>query len=186
MVSNSEAGRLFSIYAELLALHNKNEKLAALLSGASYRIKRMDEPVCAMSKEQLNTLFRPQLIPVIEELKSNGSIEALDELIQLTPAGLFEMMRIKGLGGKKLSILWKDASIDNLESLLQACKKGELTELPGFGKKTEQNIIAAIEAYHGHKNRFHFATVADYADSLVDKLQEILHTTRISLCGEPR
>jgi DNA polymerase (family 10) len=186
MVSNSEAGRLFSIYAELLALHDKNEKLVALLSGASYRIKRMDEPVCAMSKEQLNALFRPQLIPVIEELKSNGSIEALDELIQLTPAGLFEMMRIKGLGGKKLSVLWKDASIDNLESLLQACKKGELTELPGFGKKTEQNIIAAIEAYHGHKNRFHFATVADYADSLVDKLQEILHTKRISLCGETR
>jgi len=44
----------------------------------------------------------------------------LDELIQLTPPGLFEMMRLKGLGGKKLSILWNTVGIDSVDNLLEA------------------------------------------------------------------
>ena len=126
MFSNREISRLFGVYAELLLLHKKEERLANLLSGASYRIRRMDEPVMEMTQQQWTELFRPEIIVVLQELKTQETIEALDELIQLTPPGLFEMMRIKGLGGKKLSVLWQTAGIDNIEQLLQAAKKGEL------------------------------------------------------------
>jgi DNA polymerase (family 10) len=177
---------MFSVYAELLLLHKKDERLANLLSSASYRVRRMDDPVLEMPQQQWTELFRPEIIMVLQELKTEQTIEALDELIQLTPPGLFEMMRIKGLGGKKLAVLWHTAGIDTIEQLLQAAKRGELKKIRGFGAKTEKNVIANIENYFGHKDRFHFGFVAHTADSLVKGLQKLLKTEWISLCGEIR
>jgi DNA polymerase (family 10) len=186
MKSNSDIARLFNLYAELLLLHGLDEKLSHLLSGAAYRIRRIEEPLTEFLRPELVKLFRPQVAGLIEELKSTGTIESLDELVQLTPSGLFDMMRIKGLGGKKLSILWKTAKLDNIEDLLKACKAGELESIKGFGAKTQANIINAIENLNAGTDRFHFADVADVAEDLVSGLQKILKTKLVSLCGEIR
>ena len=186
MVSNREMSRMFSLYAELLLLHGGDGRFANLLSGASYRIKRMSEKVTDLEKQELSELFRPEISRIIERLKKKKSIPALDELIQLTPGGLFEMMQIKGLGGKKLSILWKTAEIDTIDALLEACKDGRVSNIPGFGAKTQENIIKAITGYRSNTNRFHYASVADYASDLVQMLKNILRTKLISLCGEVR
>src|SRR5678816_483904 len=127
MVSNREMSRMFSLYAELLLLHEGDGRLANLLSGASYRIKRMTEKVTDLENQELSNLFRPEIIRIVGRLKKKKSIPALDELIQLTPGGLFEMMQIKGLGGKKLSMLWKTAEIDTIDALLEACKNGRVS-----------------------------------------------------------
>ena len=161
MLTNRELRRMFGLYAELLLLHGQDIRLSGLLSGAAYRLRRISDDILMMDKSGLSKLFRPEIIKLIEELKENGTLEALDELIQLTPAGLFEMMRIPGLGGKKLSVLWKTAKIDTIDALLKACRNNTLSEIPGFGKKTEANIIEAIESYDNKKDRFHFGFIAD-------------------------
>lgn len=186
MVSNREISRLFSLYAELLLMHKEHEKLAELLSGAAYRLRNINEELIVLSKAELSKLFRPEIIEIVEEIKKTGIINDLDELIQLTPSGLFEMMRIKGLGGKKLSTLWKTAKIDTIDALLDACKTNALSAIPGFGLKTQQNIIHAIEADRTHRDRFHYATVGDFAQDLVRALQKVFSTKLISLCGEVR
>src|SRR5688572_181003 len=114
MLSNRETGRLFSLYAELLLLHAKDEKLAGILSGAAYRMRNVSGELSQLSKKELSVTFRPDVVRLIEEIQKTGTISSLDELIQLTPGGLFDMMRIRGLGGKKLSVLWKIAGIDNI------------------------------------------------------------------------
>ena len=186
MASNREISRQFRLYAELLLLHNKNERLSALLSGAAYRISKMSESVIQMNKSELEKHFRPEIIRFILQLKKKNNIDDLDELIQLTPTGLFEMMRIRGLGGKKLSVLWKKAKIDTLDGLLEACKNNMLTKIPGFGTKTQENIIASIDSYRSNRDRFHFASVGDIANEIVLFLQKTLKTKLISLCGEIR
>src|SRR4051812_6096257 len=105
MLSNREIRRLFALYAELLQLHNRDERLAELLSSAAYRIGRMDDSVANMESAELSSLFRPQVVKLLKDIAKTGTIEDLEDLIQLTPSGLFDMMRIKGLGGKKLSVL---------------------------------------------------------------------------------
>lgn len=186
MPANHDISRAFSLYAELLRLHGKDERLADLLSGAAYRIRRMDQAIDSMKANELAGLFRTPIVTVIRELAKSGTIEAMQELVQLTPAGLFDMMRIKGLGGKKLAVLWKIAKIDNVEDLLQVCKENKLAGIPGFGKKTEDNIIAAVEALNSQADRFHYADVADIADQLVAGLQRHFKTELVSLCGEVR
>ena len=105
MVSNKEIRRLFALYAELLMLHRMDEKFSRILSGAAYYTRRIREDIADLTKPEIVKLFRPAIAKLIIELKETGTINKLDELIQLTPAGLFEMMRIKGLGGKKLSVI---------------------------------------------------------------------------------
>jgi len=186
MVSNREISRLFNLYAELLLLHEKNERLSKLLSGAAYRLRNMSDEVVTLPRNELSKLFRTEICEIIGELKDSTTIEALDELIQLTPPGLFEMMRIRGLGGKKLSALWRTAKIDSVDALLEAARKNELSKIPGFGIKTQQNIIKSIESYTSNKDRFHYASVADMAAMLVAVLQKVCKTKLVSLCGEIR
>ena len=186
MATNSDVSRLFSTYAELLQLHHKNERLADWLAGAAYRLRNLSGEIDGMDKAALAKSFRPEIVKIIQELNDTDTIEDLDELIQLTPPGLFEMMQIRGLGGKKLAVLWKKAKIDTVEGLLKACKKDKLSQIPGFGAKTQQNIIAAIESMHENKDRFYYADVADAAASLVQQIQTSCKTKLVSLCAEIR
>ncbi|HEX3081313.1 MAG TPA: hypothetical protein VHQ04_12645, partial [Puia sp.] len=126
MLSNREIRRMFGLYAELLLLHGQDARLSGYLSGAAYRLRRISDEILEMDKSALAKFFRPHISKLIEELKKTGTIGALDELIQLTPPGLFEMMRIRGLGGKKLSVLWHKAKIDTIDALLEACKNNRL------------------------------------------------------------
>ena len=186
MATNTEISRLFGVYAELLQLHEKDEKLAALLNSAAYRLSQSVHEVMEMKKQELEKSFPSSIAKIISTLKLTGTIASLDELLQITPAGLFEMMRIKGLGGKKLAVLWKKAKIDTVDHLLEAAENGTLNDLKGFGPKTQSNIIAAIKSYKEQKERFHYAFVADVADNLVAVLNEQFKRNVSSLCGEIR
>jgi len=186
MLSNGDIRRLFNLYAELLLLHQQDERLAALLSGAAYRIGNMSEEVIQLGPKELSKLFRAEIIKILREIKNTSTIDAVEELVELTPQGLFEMMRIRGLGGKKLSVLWKNAGIDSIDALLDACKKGTISDIPGFGIKTQNNIIRAIEAYRSSEDRFHYASVAGTAEALIQNLQRVFKTKLIDLCGEIR
>jgi DNA polymerase (family 10) len=186
MVTNQDISRLFGLYAELLQLHGQDERLSELLSGAAYRIQRMDESVLDLDRAETQKLFRPLIVTILEELAKTSTIAAMDEIVQLTPSGLFDMMRVKGLGGKKLAVLWKTGKIDTLEDLPVAAKAGNLHDIPGFGAKTEKNIILAIEGMNSHSDRFHYVDVADQATMMVSALQKLFATSKISLCGEVR
>lgn len=177
---------MLGLYAELLLLHGQDGKLAGYLSSAAYYTRRVSGEIMRFSKAEIVKTFRPPIAKILTELQLTGTIEALDELIQLTPAGLFEMMRIKGLGGKKLSVIWHTAKIDTIEGLLKACQKNELSTLPGFGAKTENNIIKAIESYTSHKDHFRYGSIADIGDRLVDQLKSVGKTKLVSLCGDIR
>src|SRR6185369_15177562 len=115
MLTNKQIRRILQLYAELLRVHEMEEKWAGALSSAAYYIRRVKENIITLDRQEIKKLFKPQIGQVLIELQAKSTIEALDELIQLTPAGLFEMMRIKGLGGKKIAAIWKQAKIDTLE-----------------------------------------------------------------------
>ena len=185
-MDNHLVSRAFSLYAELLQLHGQNERLADWLSGASYRIRQMEKPVTDMTKEELAEQFRPEIIDIINEGRKRHSIAALEELIQLTPSGLFDMMRIKGFGGRKLHVLWKTAKIDNVEAFTGGCQSRQYPRYCGLRQENRANIIEAIEAMNSSAQLFHYASVADLADQFVAGLQKRFNNHLISLCGDIR
>lgn len=146
----------------------------------------MNEQVVDVNIADLKKQFRSDIVKLINEMAETGTIGELDELIQLTPPGVFGMMRIKGLGGKKLAVIWKVAGIDNMDKLLQECRMKKISELPGFGAKTEINIIAAIEQLRADEQFFHYAFVVDDAMAMVALLDKNYPGESVSLCGAIR
>ena len=73
-----------------------------------------------------------------------GQLPQLEDLKAKIPPGVVQMLRIPGLGPKKVAALFKELGLDTLETLKQAAEQGRIAELKGFGKKTEQSILAGL------------------------------------------
>ena len=84
---------------------------------------------------------------VITDLMEKGESDLLAELREEVPDGLIPLLKIPGLGGKKIAKLHQELGIDSAESLKAACEDGRVSQLPGFGKKTEEKILAELETF---------------------------------------
>lgn len=84
-------------------------------------------------------------LAIVDEVLAGTRPEALSRLEEQLPAGLFEIRRIKGLGVKKVSALWKELGVTSLGELEYACKENRLIDLKGFGKKTQASVLAQID-----------------------------------------
>src|SRR5699024_1336703 len=91
---------------------------------------------------------------VINEYLVNGNSTTLAAFQEEVPEGLIPLLKIQGLGRKKIAKLYKELNIDRKEALQQACEEGKVSELNGFAKKTEQNILEAVKALGAKKEHY--------------------------------
>ncbi|MFT4415098.1 DNA polymerase/3'-5' exonuclease PolX [Fredinandcohnia humi] len=109
---------------------------------------------------------------VIQEFIETGGSSVLYELKQEVPEGLIPLLDLPGLGGKKIAKLYQELGIEDMEMLKQACLNEKIQSLAGFGKKTEEKILAAIEEYGKRPERLPVALML----SLAEKIEEALVT----------
>ncbi|HEX9182984.1 MAG TPA: DNA polymerase/3'-5' exonuclease PolX [Burkholderiales bacterium] len=101
----------------------------------------------------------------IHEIAATGTCKLLEKLRGRFPAGITELLRLPGVGPKRVRAL-HEARIDSLEDLRRAARAGKLPRLPGFGEKTAQRITDAAQAQLGTTRRFKLAVAAQYAEPL--------------------
>lgn len=117
---------------------------------------------------------------------TTGQCTQLEALHQKIPAGLLGLLQITGLGPKRIKKLYETLKIDSLASLEAACINQQIEKVPGFGVKTQKNILEEI-ALLGVTNKARaWSEVAPIADKLVAFLQKIPNTTRITIAGSFR
>lgn len=122
----------------------------------------------------------------ITSLVTTGRLPYYEELRAKFPSGLFEILRVPGLGPKKVRILWQDLGVDTLEKLQAVCTSGAVAELKGFGAKTQQKILEGITFLAGTGNRFRIDQVMPIATTLVEAMRAVAGVQRIALCGSLR
>ncbi|MBC8046729.1 MAG: DNA polymerase/3'-5' exonuclease PolX [Fimbriimonadaceae bacterium] len=188
MLSNKEVSKIFKLMADLMELHNENAFKAKSYANSAFQIGRVEGSVMQMNLQQLENTpgIGKSVASKIIELQQTGTMQVLENLMQLTPAGVLEIMHIKGLGAKKVAVIWKELNIESVGELLYACYENRLSKLKGFGEKTQQSVIASIEYYQSNLGKFHFATVAVEANAMVEMLKEKLQIDKVSLCGDVR
>jgi DNA polymerase (family X) len=123
---------------------------------------------------------------VLAELVQTGTSRMLEELRAKTPVGLYDVMRIKGVGARRGRTLYADLGIDSLEKLEAAAAAGRLATLPGFGAKTEQKIlegVAFVRSMRGRRRYFQAVEAAAALLELVEGLPGVIHA---SSAGEIR
>lgn len=91
---------------------------------------------------------------VINEYLAAGESETLKALEEEVPEGLVPLLKIPGLGSKKIHKLYKELGITNKEELARACENKGVSALSGFGKKTEENILAGVKALSARKEGY--------------------------------
>ncbi|WP_068674572.1 DNA polymerase/3'-5' exonuclease PolX [Oceanobacillus sp. Castelsardo] len=123
---------------------------------------------------------------VIVEYIENGTSETLKQLEEEVPNGLIPLLNLPGLGGKKLSKLYQELNITDAESLKAACKNGKVETLAGFGKKTAEKILAAIEEAGTRPERLPIANVIPIAEKIETYIKSMKDVDLFSLAGSLR
>lgn len=123
---------------------------------------------------------------VIAEFIQEGKSTELEKLQEEVPEGLIPLLELPGLGGKKLSKLYKELNIIDAETLKLACEKGEVEKLAGFGKKTVENILSALGEAGKRPERLSIAIMLPIADKIEAYLDTIEGIQRYSRAGSLR
>lgn len=187
-MNNYEIADRFSLLSKLMDIHGENSFKSKSYSSAAFNIERLPAEVSGMDDAEL---FSQKGIgestgKKIRELLTTGRMPQLEHLITLTPPGILQMLEIKGLGPKKISVIWKEMGVESLGELEYACNENRLVALKGFGAKTQESILQSI-VYFNQNLGFHlWAEVEIFANSLVQQLQKSHPSELFSLTGDFR
>jgi DNA polymerase (family 10) len=102
------------------------------------------------------------------------------------PPAVTELLKLPGLGPKRVKTLWHELDIETLGQLLRAAHAGRIRALHGFGEKTEQSILQAVERHLAHHPRFKLATAAQYAEAYLAYLRTLPGVERAEAAGSFR
>lgn len=185
MLTNDTIADQFSLLSKLLDIHGENAFKSKSYSSAAFAIERLEKPASDMDDAEL---FRQRGIgqssgEKIRELLQTGTMEALEQIRAATPEGVIDMMRIKGLGPKKIHTIWKEMGIESMGELEYACAENRLSAFKGFGAKTQASILDAI-AFLQASQGFHLWAHAEAAGMLVlEALRKALPEARFEIAG---
>ncbi|MEY8348760.1 DNA polymerase/3'-5' exonuclease PolX [Bacillus cereus] len=123
---------------------------------------------------------------VIQEYIEAGTSEVLEELEKEVPSSLLPLLKLPGLGGKKVAKLYKELGVIDMETLQKACEENKVQALAGFGKKTEEKILEAIAQVGSRPERLPIVMVLPIAGEIEEKLSNIQEIVRFSRAGSLR
>jgi DNA polymerase (family 10) len=188
-MTNSDIADILKHYADLYELHDGNPFKVKQFASASFRVDKMGVTLFGKSLEELEKTegLNKGLAAKIFEICNTGSFADLNDLLANTPEGVIQIMRIKGIGPKKVAHIWKELGIESIGELLYACKENRLAQAKGFGLKSQLNVIKEIEFIFASANKFHYAKLEPIANLLINNLQKhISGIKQISICGDMR
>lgn len=171
---------------QLMELHEENPFKIRGYQGALISIDRGDQDLMSISDEDLAKIpgVGRSVMEAIQELKKSESFPLLDQLIEKTPAGILEVLQIKGLGPKKVKILWEELGITSIHELMEACNSGKVAKIKGFGEKTQQTIIQNLEFTASNSGKWLYADIEEVIGSLTLELISLSPESEISVVGD--
>jgi len=178
-MENKTIARTLRLLSQLMELHNENPFKIKSVANAYFKIDKLPFSLKDKPLEELDKIdgIGKSLAAKVAELLQTGELKELNEIISATPEGVVEMLGIKGIGPKKIAIIWHTLGIETVGELYYACNENRLIEAKGFGLKTQEEIKNAIEFKLAANGRFLFAQVEGYAKVLFTELSEWLKQT---------
>ena len=189
-IHNADIAAIFTEIADLLEIEQANPFRIRAYRNAARLVGELGREVRAMIErgEDLKDLpgIGDDLAAKMHEIVDTGKCRALEKLHAELPPAITELLHVPGLGPKRVRMLWHELEVQTLEQLARAARDGRIRELPGFGAKTEANILQAVEAHLSKARRIKLATAAQYAGSLVSWLSHARGVTRVEVAGSYR
>lgn len=158
-------------------------------AAAARSLEGSDADLAALAREgRLTELpgIGAGIAEAIRELVETGRSAALDELRAAVPAGLYDVLRVPGLGAKKVHALHAELGVDSLDALELAARDGRLAALSGFGAKTQARVLKGITFVRASRGRRRIDTARITAKELVEALRALPYLASAEVAGEVR
>ncbi|WP_010586214.1 DNA polymerase/3'-5' exonuclease PolX [Schlesneria paludicola] len=190
-MQNQHIAALFNEVADLLEIQGANSFRVRAYRNGARTLENLSQSVAELVAAPgggLETLdgIGKDLASKIAVVLQTGQLPQLEELRQQVPAGVVEMLRIPGLGPKKVAALFHELTITSLEQLKIACEAGKVAELKGFGKKTEKSILEGLPHALEAGKRFLISVARASADEIVADLKQLPTVSQVSVAGSCR
>jgi DNA polymerase (family 10) len=187
-ISNKQIAAVFYEVADILEIKSVQFKPVAYRR-AAHAIETLDEDINSISERgELEEIpgVGTNLAAKIREILGTGTLAYLEKLKQETPEGVLKLAEIGGIGPKKALILSRELGINDREKLEEAAKAGKIRDLPGFGEKSEKNILQSLHAMKSTGRRFLLGNILPVAEAIKKRLAALPATQEISLAGSIR
>ncbi len=175
--------------AVLLELTGANPFRARAFANAARSLDSLAEDLASVLAEERIDRIRgigKGIGQAVRELYETGAFADLETLRASVPAGLFDLLRIPGLGPKKVRALWQDLGITSLGQLEAAAREDRLQGVPGFGPRAREKTLAGIAQLRSYSGRFLWPVASATADAVMARLRESGAVRSVTACGELR
>ena len=186
--TNEEVEELLGEWAELQQITGRDpyrvrayEKAARSIGGYSKDLRELDDKgILAIPNVGKNMLGR------IREYLDTGTMHELEDLREMVPAGMRELLRIPGLGPKKAILVYEQLGVTNLAELATAAEANKLRDIKGLGAKTEESLLRGIRNYTAQEERIMVDQALQAADRIIATLSETCTFDEIAYAGSLR
>ncbi|TDO22750.1 DNA polymerase/3'-5' exonuclease PolX [Pedobacter duraquae] len=191
-MENKAIARTFRLLSQLMELHNENSFKIKSVANAAFKIDKLPFAIQTKTLEEIATIdgLGKSMSAKVWELLQTGQIQDLVNILAETPDGIVEMLGIKGIGPKKIVVIWKELGIESIGELYYACNENRLIEAKGFGLKTQEEIRKVIEFKMAAQGKFLYAQVDLLVSTLHSELliwlQEVDSEVQLDVAGAYR
>lgn len=171
---------------QLMELHDENSFKIRSYQTALNSLERGDQDIMSLSIDQLAKVpgIGKSILEAIIQLKETETFDALQALLEKTPEGILEILQIKGLGPKKVKVIWEELGVTSTHELMEACQAGKVAKIKGFGEKTQESIIQNLEFKASNAGKWLYADIEDTIHQFKSELQILYPEALIGVVGD--
>ena len=185
-MENDELVDSLELLVKLWDVHGVNEFKAKNLSFAVRGLDKFPGKINQLTTDEFLLIpgVGKVIVQLIYQLAQTGTCQELEEIVEKTPAGILDLLKIKGLGAKKVRAIWQELNVSNFEDLNTACQNGQIEKLKGFGSAIQSSIQSQIIYIQENRKKLRL----DKAIFLSDRILAMLQVTfdKIAISGELR
>lgn len=189
MSFKNEAIKYLENYADILEFKGENRFKINAFKGAANVIRRLDVDLEEMLHDGSITNIKgigKGIQNFLFELLDNGTVKEYEEHLGSIPNGILDILQIRGLGVKKVKILYEQLNIININELETACKNNKLIAIKGFTEKTQEKILEEIQNIRKHSKYMLFSRAKHVGALVVDQLNSLESVEKAEISGEIR
>jgi DNA polymerase (family 10) len=179
-INNNDVADIFNQVADLLEIKGENAFRVRAYRNAARTVGGMSRSVVDLAAEEKGFEGYPgigkDLAGKIRTIIETGRLPLLEDLQKDMPGGLSALMKVRGLGPKKIAALFTELKISSITDLKKAAKAGKIAGLPGFSEKTQQAILEEIgrtKAAEPEEARFKLAVAEQIVTPLFEALRKV-------------
>ncbi len=165
-----ETARLLEIDGAIIGRYRSYEKAAELIDGLPESVESM-----IATPEKLTELpgIGDRMVEHLKEIVETGDYSLRMKLLKKYPETILDLLELQSLGPKKVAILWKTFKAGTVADVEKLAKEGKLRDLAGFGEKSEQNILKAVEVFKKSSGRFLLSTAEEAAEAIAAHIKKV-------------